>query len=152
MKTILLIIGAIALAGVAIWQGMPCTNFFEGVVHTPHQALSVALQLTQEEQAKGLGGCRYIPKNSGMYFLFDDAAERIFWMKGMVIPIDIIWIEGGRVVGMHRQVQPEPLGTADAYLAQYTSPEPADAVLEVAAGSAETYGIEVGTQLSLDRR
>ena len=152
MKTILLIIGAVIVVGAAIWQGMPCANFSEGVVSTSSHAIRVALQITQEEQGRGLAGCTYIPKNSGMYFVFDDTAERIFWMKGMVIPIDIIWIADGRVVGIHKQVQPEPLETADTYLAQYTSPQPVDAVLEVAAGVAEVYGIREGVELSLDRR
>lgn len=140
------------ILGLSLYLQKPCANFNEATLHTPTKALSVALATTPEAQSKGLGGCRYIPKNSGMYFVFTDNSQRTFWMKGMRIPIDIVWISQGRVVGIEKNVPNLPRSTSDSDLPQYKSPVPVDAVLEVEAGMAEAYGAQEGETLIVDKK
>lgn len=127
----------------------PCANFKEAGMSTPTQRIAIALADTPQEQARGLGGCKMVPNNSGMYFVFPSAEERVFWMKDMVIPIDIIWLHEGVVVGIEQNVPSFPLSTPDSELPTYTSPVPVDGVLEVGAGKAGEYGIQVGSRLVL---
>lgn len=147
----LAIIFATSVFGIIFWVSFshPCTNFREATLQTPTQTISLALANTPEEQTRGLGGCKYIPKNSGMYFPIDPPRNAIFWMKDMIIPIDIIWIKNGEIIAINEYVLNEPLDTPDNSLTQYPSPRIVDAVLEVAAGNAKKYGLTKGLKVSL---
>ncbi len=131
------------------FRPQPCSDFREAKIQTPKTTLSLALAETPEEQSKGLSGCTYIPKNSGMYFSFESSRPATFWMKDMVIPIDIIWIKNGEVVGIEKNVLHEPLNTPDSALKTYSSPGDIDAVLEIEAGKAEDYGIQKGSNVGI---
>ncbi|HLC49502.1 MAG TPA: DUF192 domain-containing protein, partial [Candidatus Andersenbacteria bacterium] len=126
----------------------PCANFNEASLTTPTQTITVALAKKPEQQSKGLGGCTYIPKNAGMLFQFPDAQTQTFWMKDMLIPIDVIWLKDNQVVGIEKNVPNMPLDTPDTQLPRYTSPVPVDAVLEVGSGMAGEYGIDENSVVS----
>ena len=151
------VIACILLCGIILTiikfsQNKPCANFNEAILLIPEQAIYLALANTPEKQSKGLGGCKYVPENSGMYFGPFDTAQgqnATFWMKNMLIPIDIIWLKDNQVVGIEKNVPSFPLDTPDEELPNYTSPEPVDAVLEVGAGMAEEYGIKEGSEITL---
>src|SRR3989344_576804 len=125
-----------------------CHDFSQGEVKTYTTRIRVAIAKSQLEQARGLSGCRQLPKNSGMYFPFSPKQTASFWMKGMLMPIDMVWIADNKVVGVSAFVPP-PTGKLDVELPRYISPQPVDAVLEVAAGKAESYGLKKGAQMSL---
>ncbi len=150
MKLVILGAGLAVIGAMFFFREKPCANFHNATLRMPTQTISVALSTTPEQQMKGLGGCTYIPKDAGMYFAFNDAQERTFWMNGMLIPIDIIWIQEGRVAGIEKHVQAVPLTTTTEQLPTYTSPTPVDAVLEIEAGMAQVYGINVGDSLTLE--
>lgn len=98
--------------------------------------------------ARGLAHRDTLPSDAGMLFVFPSAERRTFWMKDTRIPLDLIWIRDGRVVGITRDVLPEP-GVPDAELQRYPSPEPVDLVLEINRGWAAEYGIRVGDRVAL---
>ena len=83
---------------------------------------------------QGLSGRTGLDGIDGMLFVFDQPAIRTFWMKGMAMPIDIIWLYQGKVVGIERNVQPPPEGTTDQALERYLAPQVVDMVLETAPG------------------
>lgn len=99
-------------------------------------------------QVRGLSGREGLPANSGMLFMFQKPEPRLFWMYQMKFPIDIIWIREGVVVGVAENA-PAPQGVS--LPASFRSPEPADMVLEVAAGTAQRDGIRVGAEVVLSR-
>jgi len=66
-------------------------------------------------------------------------------MKGMVIPIDIIWIRDHKVIGIASHVPPPPSNKLDQELIRYKSPQSVNGVLEVGAGKAADYGIIEGS-------
>lgn len=92
-----------------------------------------------QEQARGLGGRSSLPKGRGMLFPFDTAKSRVFWMKGMLIPIDIVWIRKGKIVAIDPNVAPPRSDETPAVVRHV-----ADLVLEVPAGFAHEMGISVG--------
>ncbi|MEX2033061.1 MAG: DUF192 domain-containing protein [Candidatus Colwellbacteria bacterium] len=119
-----------------------------GKVIVKGQEFNVEIADNPTARSRGLSGRINLETNGGMIFLFRGAGYQSFWMKGMRIPIDIIWIKGNRIVGFEKNVQPEP-GVKTANLKRYVSPEAVEKVLEVSAGTAERLGIQVGDEVSV---
>jgi uncharacterized membrane protein (UPF0127 family) len=99
-------------------------------------------------QARGLGGITMLAADEGMYFPYDKEPNVAFWMKDMLISIDILWISDDRIVGIMPAIPPPAPGTADGDLARYPSPtDRVDGVLEIAADRASSLGIRVGDEV-----
>jgi uncharacterized membrane protein (UPF0127 family) len=111
------------------------------------QRIGVETARTDLERRRGLGGRVALAPGQGMLFLYDEPAQRYFWMKDMRFAIDIVWILGDRVVGIHHDVRPEPDGRIDDDLRHYNSPEPVDRVLETPAGFCRQLGVSKGDRL-----
>ena len=99
------------------------------------------------DMAQGLGDRDQLPANHGMLFTYDAPAVRPFWMRHMQFPIDIIWIEKGKVVDIASRL-PAPK-TREEIPVTYTPQERASWVLEIPAGAAEMYGLVVGGDVDL---
>ena len=125
-----------------------CRDFDQATLLVNNTPLSVALAATDAERSRGLSGCTNLPAGQGMYFVFDELKSATFWMKGMLIPLDIIWIADGTVVGLEESVPP-PADLTQADLPRYPAPQPVDAVLELSAGQAKRLGIDAGTSILL---
>ncbi|MGN6331030.1 MAG: DUF192 domain-containing protein [Motilibacteraceae bacterium] len=93
--------------------------------------LRVETAWTAAEQERGLMGRREVPPGTGMLFPFSPPAAQTFWMRDTLVPLDIAWIRGGRVVGTTRMAPCPDLGPR---CPTYPSPGPVDAALEVGAG------------------
>ena len=102
------------------------------------------------ERALGLGGRDELNPDAGMYFVLTDDSPRI-WMKGMRFPLDLVWIDGDRVVDVTARVPTEPPGTPEAQLPIYSPSEPANRVLEVNAGWARQNGVRPGDGVSFEK-
>ncbi len=101
----------------------------------------VSVARTESQQQKGLAGVKSLAADEGMLFAFSKNDYWPIWMKGMRIPIDIIWInEKKRVVHIERNVQPD----AAPYVT-YLPDEPAKYVLELPAGTAARDRISKNT-------
>lgn len=94
----------------------------------------------------GLGGRTEIGSD-GMLFDLGSEQTATFWMKDMLIPIDMIWIYQGEIVSYTPDVQPPEPGTSDDLLPIYESGALVDMVLEVPAGFAEQEGFEAGMEV-----
>ena len=85
--------------------------------------------------------------SQGILFLYETDATPGFWMLGMLIPLDIVWIDGdGVVAGVERDVPPEP-GNPQPPL--YFPPSPIRYVLEIKAGRTQELGIGPGSRATL---
>lgn len=104
----------------------------------------VDVAATPATRAVGLSGWEYLAEDGGMLFLFDAPGRYIFWMKGTRIALDIFWIRAGTIVCVHEDAQPPLPGTAGGDMERFSSPEPADMVLETRAGTARELGIRAG--------
>lgn len=95
------------------------------------------------EQTRGLMGVESLESDEGMLFVWSEANERSFWMKNTLIPLDLIAIADGKVVGL-ATMQPcvsDPCA--------HTRTPPADMVLEVAARPAAELQISLGDEVTL---
>lgn len=107
--------------------------------------INVELALTNEERQKGLMGREILNDNDGMLFIFENEEIHEFWMKNMIISLDIIWINSdGEVVHVEKQVPP-----CEENCDIYSPLLPAKYVLELSSGSVERLSIESGTEIQL---
>lgn len=110
------------------------------------QRFQAEIVSTQSKLALGLGGRDSLCAECGMIFVFSQKDKHPFWMKGMRIPLDIIWFDsaGGRIVHIEKNI---PADSKEIY----SSPEKANRVLEINAGLADRYGIKVGDSVKLEK-
>ncbi len=107
---------------------------------------------TDAQREKGLGGQIMLAKNEGMLFVFEQKkVYPTFWMKGMLIPIDIIWIKDSKIAKIDKNIPAPKTGTADKDLVLYYPDNPIDYVLEVAAGFSDKNNLQVGDSVKIDQ-
>ena len=112
---------------ISIGQGLASTTITADVADT--QAL----------QERGLGGRASLSDSQGMFFVFNRPELYGFWMKDMIIPIDIIWLdENLKIVYLKENVSPS------TYPESFTPRTPALYVLEVASGFSRLHNVKVG--------
>ncbi len=102
--------------------------------------MTAELAVTPEEKAQGLMFRKKMDFDQGMLFIYSEEGFYSFWMKNMVIPLDLIWLDRDkRIVHMEGNVPPceqEPCPT-------YTSKVPAQFILELKAGSIERRNLKI---------
>jgi len=113
-------------------------------------AVEATLARPSAETSLGLGYRDGLEPGTGMLFVYEEPSPRSFWMRGMRFCLDIIWIEGGEVVGAAESACPEPVGTPDSDLPSYLSPEPVRYILEVPAGWMAENGVTAGSPVTFD--
>ena len=93
---------------------------------------------------RGLMFRERLSENGGMLFVFDKLARYSFWMKNMLIPLDIIWIgQDKTIVDITKNALPCEKDCASiipAALSQY--------VLEVNSGFADKNQFKVGDKVN----
>ena len=117
----------------------------------------VELAVTPAERNQGLSGHPPLADNEGMLFVFENEAKWTFWMKEMLFPLDMLWIDARcAVVDITENApMPEP-GQALQDLPRFFPETLAQYVLEVNAGTAQRTGVSIGDRVvfggSLDGR
>ncbi len=109
-----------------------------------NKTISVDLATTRDEQATGLAGKSELADDYGLLFLFDNKRIRNFWMKGMIVPIDIIWINDNEIAYITEKVSLTAKGEPHQL---YSSSKSVDKVLEVKAGLVEQNGWTIGDKI-----
>jgi len=111
----------------------------------------VELAYTPESRDQGLGGRVSIPNNTGMLYNYASGEPEDAWMKGMLFPLDFLWIGADRRIADTHPNAPVPTSnTPDRLLTTYWSISQATYVLETNAGTISELGIKVGDQVSFD--
>ena len=92
-------------------------------------------------RTNGLSNRKNLFNKKGMLFAFDKMSVQNFWMKDMLIPLDMIFFDADwRIVLIEANLQPSsfPEIFGNKVKSQY--------VLEVNANEASLYGLQVGDQ------
>ena len=105
--------------------------------------LKVQIADTPDARERGLSGRESVAPYDGMLFVFNEPST--LWMKGMLFPLDIIWVTpDGRVADIIEDVQP------DSYPQKFRSRFLAvPYAVEVPAGFVRHHHISVGDRVSL---
>jgi len=131
---LLVIFGAVVLTG---------SKTIMTLIKIGDQKISVEIAASPLAQYRGLSGRPDLCADCGMLFNFNDSQEREFVMRDMKFPLDIIFINRGRIIKIADNLPPEGNKPVNVY----RSDSPADQVLEVNAGYCSARGLEVGAAL-----
>lgn len=106
--------------------------------------IKVTIASEPREQYLGLSGRQGLCSDCGLLFDFPSSQERNFVMRDMNFPLDIIFINKGRIIKIFENLAPENTEP----LTLYNSGAPADQVLEVNAGYARQHNLIIGSQVN----
>lgn len=99
------------------------------------------------EQTEGLMHRKVLCDYCGMLFIYNESHTLDFWMKNMVIPIDIVFLDQDkRILNIYSDV---PVCTTEN-CTLYTSDGPAQYVLEIPANSSVKHGFAKGDLVNID--
>lgn len=107
--------------------------------------LEIEIAETPYERETGLMYRESLEQEQGMLFIFENEEPRGFYMKNTYIPLDLIFLNSNnKIISIQREAQPESLETIP-------SEKPARYVLEINAGLADEWNLQVGDSLILNR-
>jgi uncharacterized membrane protein (UPF0127 family) len=106
------------------------------------QTFFIEIADNDSERNQGMMCRTTIKSDFGMLFVFGNAAERSFWMKNTLVPLDILYIDqSGKIISIQKNAKPlnlQPLRSKGASVA----------VLEIKGGLADKLKIKPGDTLS----
>lgn len=109
------------------------------------RSIEVFIADSVKERQQGLSGVELDEFGAdGMLFIFEDYAEREFWMKDMNFTLDMVWIQGDEIVKIETDVQ---AFVNDQIVRMSSEPFEVDHVLELPAGSVDEYELKVGGKI-----
>jgi uncharacterized protein len=109
------------------------------------QVIQLEVALTPRQQAVGLMYRPSLPDDRGMLFPFDTARPVSFWMKNVLIPLDMVFMRDGVVQAIAANVPP----CADEPCDTYGPNVLIDQVIELRGGRAAELGLKVGDRISI---
>jgi uncharacterized protein len=112
-----------------------------GQINIHGNTWSVEIVNNDKDREQGLSNRKALYNNKGMLFVFTDMKKQVFWMKDMLIPIDIIFFDNNwKIVLIESNLQPKSF--PNTFGADISS----QYVLEINAGEATIYDLKVGDQ------
>ncbi len=119
----------------------------KGEVFMGGKLFSVEIADTDVTRERGLSGHKPLLDNEGMIFEFKDSKIYRFWMKDMLFPLDIIWIdENLQIVHIEHSLYPE------TYPKTFFPPTKSLYVLEISAGQSDLLKIKTGDRVVFEKK
>jgi len=116
-------------------------TIYKSITDTIISKLDIEIADTDYDVQTGLMYRNSMQENQGMLFVFPAMRERFFYMKNTRIPLDLIYINNNKLI-VSFQKNANPLDESSL-----PSEVPAQYVLEVNAGLAEKWLLEVGDRI-----
>lgn len=145
--SIALILGLIIIIGYVKYQDAAKKSAI--TIYTGAGAVKIKVEYadTPEKWKTGLQNRSSLKSDSGMFFVFSDVKNKSFWMKDVLIPLDIIFISpDGKV---NEIITPKPCPKEETNCPSYVSKGLVSFVLEVNAGFAAKWKIMEGDILEI---
>ena len=109
----------------------------------PSQRIGLEVAKTPEEQATGLMFRTELPDDRGMLFPIAPARNVRFWMRNVLIELDMVFLREGVVLAIIPNVPPCFSETCPNY-----GPDvPVDGVIELRGGRAAQLGVKIGDRI-----
>ena len=103
----------------------------------------VTLARTEDERAKGLMHITSLADDEGMVFVFEREESQTFWNKNTKLNLIVVWIAGGKVIGVSN------LPNDDDGIRLISSPAPITHALEVAQTSPLASRVKIGDSVAI---
>ncbi|NJR68968.1 MAG: DUF192 domain-containing protein [Synechococcales cyanobacterium CRU_2_2] len=117
-----------------------------GTVQLGDKVIELEVTRTPEEQAMGLMFREKLPDHRGMLFRFDPPRTARFWMKNVVINLDMVFLHQGKIVEIVAQVPPCDRNPCPTY---GPMDQLVDSVIELRGGLAAELGLKPGDAVSI---
>lgn len=128
-----------------------CAKVPHLIIDTDSESLKIQIErvVSDEAKRKGLMGREFLADGTGMLFIYPADVNPVMWMKGMLIPLDMVFIDKYfKIIHIEQNLQPCE-AQDDSQCALYRSPFPSSYVLELPAGFVSHNGIALGNQITL---
>lgn len=132
----------------AIGQKIYSSMWTKAMVKIGGQELYVLVADTYDHRLQGLSGKKDMGKYGGMLFVFPNAGRPVMVMRDMNFPLDIIWIDGTKIVDIAPNLLPEP-DRVEADLTRYQARTTSTLVLELPGGFMERYNLKIGDEIEI---
>lgn len=109
------------------------------------QVIQLEVAQTPDQQAMGLMYRASLADDRGMLFSFNPARRVGFWMKNVVIPLDMVFLHKGQVAA----IEPSAPPCAAEPCPIYGPNAPVDQVIELRGGRAAALGLKAGDRLQI---
>jgi uncharacterized membrane protein (UPF0127 family) len=109
--------------------------------------ISASVADTDDKRTKGLSGVENMSENQGMLFIFNYPSKQGFWMKEMMFPLDIIWLDSNNSV-IHIQKKLQPC-TSVLFCSVYSPSSDAKYVLETISGFTDLHSVNEGDKIKI---
>lgn len=110
------------------------------------EVIQIEVARTRDQQAMGFMFRPSIPDDRGMLFPFDPPRPVQFWMRNVLVPLDMVFIRDGQVEAIAADVPP----CATPQCPVYGPATAVNQVLELRGGRAEELGLEKGDRLPIE--
>ena len=108
--------------------------------------VNVEIAKTPNDRILGLSNRKYLGTYDGMLFIFDEVTQGSFWMKDMLLPLDIIFFDSDKfVVDIKDNNEP----CSENYCPSISPSTMYKYVLEVNANFAHDNGINLGNSMQI---
>lgn len=111
------------------------------------QLIGLEVAETPQQQAIGLMARESLSDDRGMLFPFEPPRAVSFWMKNVLIPLDMVFIRDGKIVAIAREVPPCESNPCPTY---GPADEAVDYVLELRGGLAASLGLQSGDSVDIE--
>lgn len=139
-KLLSILIILVVFMGGMLWYRLPKHSNNIKTVSINGIEFKAEIARSEAEMSLGLGKRKNLCQECAMLFEFSKSGYSSFWMKDMKFPLDIIWIDGDRVVYVAENIAADYNGTIRPTIK-------ASRVLEINAGFSRIYGIGEGTKI-----
>lgn len=111
-------------------------------IHTPNGTYTALVVGTEEERTQGLSSSESLPAGTVMFFVFETPDNYGFWMKDMLYPLDIVFLDTDmKVISYTDNASPA------SYPTIFYPESPAQYVLEMHAGEREKAQLYKGVKV-----
>jgi hypothetical protein len=111
------------------------------------QIIGLEVAQTPQQQAIGLMARASLADDRGMLFPFEPARPVSFWMKNVLIPLDMVFVYNGEIVAIASNVPPCETNPCPTY---GPGQQAIDYVIELRGGLAEELGIDAGDPVNIE--
>jgi uncharacterized membrane protein (UPF0127 family) len=118
----------------------------DGIGNINGHSISLEIEETPEGLRRGLMHRKDLPSGKGMLLKFGKKKPTNIWMKNVNFPLDVIYLQDDKVVDMYKNAKPD---SGDGQFDHLKGVE-CDTVLELPAGDAAKYGIELGNMFGFN--
>lgn len=123
-------------------QQLPIT----ALVQFKDQVVELEVAQTRQQQAIGLMSRESLADNRGMLFPFNPPRSTSFWMKNVLIDLDMIFLREGEVIYIQQNAPPCQSFPCPTY---GPKGEMIDQVIELRGGRAAELGVQTGDRISI---